>query len=663
MSALALPLPSATPASASRPAEEPVTRRLARRFGHGHPAARLVRAVLALACLAAALVLLGFLYFKSTSADPTVRAEVESALRAIRQDDTDWSAEVLRTKLGIAEDYDAIVALDRGVRARIARLATHPAAADPAFRTSLGALDGAFRHKAERSDRFKSHNSILRNSLRYLPTAAAEARAALSGVAGNTAREADALLAHALTESLKYAVVADESHRAGMQEAIERLQARTAALPAGDARDAAGVFLVHAHTVLRFKRDEEALLAAVTQAPTVRNLDLAIKTFESGAAFAASAADFWRTLLALYCGALLALAAAFAWRLRGSYVALNRANSALSAANDGLEARVLERTRELEAALKSLKESESQLVQSEKMSSLGQMVAGVAHEINTPLAYVRSNLEVLAERAGVSAAIAAHAAELVTRLAHPDREPEALNACFQTLARLTQSSSADGTADELGRLAHDGLHGIAQISDIVTNLKNFSRLDLSKTTWFDVRDGLDSTLVIARNVVKSHHVVKEFTEVPKIECSPSQLNQVFLNLITNAAQALPAAGGILTLRTRAEGKEVRIEVSDNGKGIAPEHLPRIFDPFFTTKPVGEGTGLGLSIAYKIVNAHGGRIAVDSTPGCGTTFSVFLPAQGLQRKAAARRPSRVAAAPSQRTAAAPIPREAPASLLA
>jgi signal transduction histidine kinase len=177
---------------------------------------------------------------------------------------------------------------------------------------------------------------------------------------------------------------------------------------------------------------------------------------------------------------------------------------------------------------------------------------------------------------------------------------------------------------ELGGLVKDGLYGTGEMAEIVGNLKDFSRLDRSKVTSFNLNDGVASSLGLARHMLKSVNVIRQFGEIPAITCAPSQINQVFLNLITNAAQALPASKGEITLTTRADSGGVAVEVADNGKGIPPEVLPKIFDPFFTTKEVGEGTGLGLSISHKIVEQHGGRIAVASEVGKGTRFTVWLP---------------------------------------
>jgi signal transduction histidine kinase len=205
--------------------------------------------------------------------------------------------------------------------------------------------------------------------------------------------------------------------------------------------------------------------------------------------------------------------------------------------------------------------------------------------------------------------------------------PKDLQEAFGTTkARLTQIRDHRVIAD-LEALSHDGLHGIEQIGELVSNLKNFSRLDRSKVASFNVNEGVSATLLIAKPQLRGIALERKFGEIPSITCSPSQVNQVFLNLVTNAAQALDKPEKRITITTRREGADaIAVEVADNGSGIKPEVLPKIFDPFFTTKEVGKGTGLGLSIVYKIVTQHGGRIDVKSEVGKGTVFTVVLPMQ-------------------------------------
>jgi two-component system NtrC family sensor kinase len=328
--------------------------------------------------------------------------------------------------------------------------------------------------------------------------------------------------------------------------------------------------------------------------------------------------DRWRVYLAFYAAALLVGVGYLAARV-------GQAQAALRAANENLERRVVERTHELQSALQRLRESEAQLVQTEKMSSLGQLVAGVAHEINTPLAYVKNSVASVSDRLVDLEQAIAQSEQLLALLQSASPDGNALQACFASLGERLARLARDQVLHDLETLTRDGLHGIEQISDLVTNLRNFSRLDRSRVASYNVNESVRGTLLIARPLLRNVDVEKRLGEVPSITCSPSQVNQVLLNLVTNAAQAIERPDGRIVVTTRREGTAaVAIEVSDNGRGIAPEVLPRIFDPFFTTKDVGKGTGLGLSIAYKIVSAHGGRIDVRTQPGDGTTFTVTLP---------------------------------------
>jgi signal transduction histidine kinase len=215
--------------------------------------------------------------------------------------------------------------------------------------------------------------------------------------------------------------------------------------------------------------------------------------------------------------------------------------------------------------------------------------------------------------------------KLLALLRAGTRDTNQLSQQFALTQDLIRQFREHRVLDELQELVKDGLHGIEQITEIVTNLRNFARLDRSRIATVNLNDGLNNTLLLAKHELKGHTINKHFTDLPGVTCSPSQINQVFLNLINNAAQSIEAGHGVISLTTRREGLDhVAVEIADNGKGIPPEVLPKIFDPFFTTKAVGKGTGLGLSIAYKIVEQHGGTLSVDSAVGVGTKFTVVLP---------------------------------------
>jgi signal transduction histidine kinase len=267
-----------------------------------------------------------------------------------------------------------------------------------------------------------------------------------------------------------------------------------------------------------------------------------------------------------------------------------------------LEERVRQRTAELTEAnqrltdtLRELRQTQARLVQSEKMAALGTLVAGVAHEINTPLGAITSNVDVVVRGLGKLAPSVA-----------PDRAPalRALDELLRTTAEACQ-----------------------RISAIVKNLKNFARLDEAEWKHADLREGMDSTLALVEHLHRGRiEIVREYGAVRLVACHPGQLNQVFMNLLVNAIQAI-AERGTIRVRIVEDAAHVQIDVADTGSGIAAANLARIFDPGFTTKGVGVGTGLGLAICHQIVTAHDGTISVSSQPGVGSTFSVRIPLAG------------------------------------
>ncbi len=259
----------------------------------------------------------------------------------------------------------------------------------------------------------------------------------------------------------------------------------------------------------------------------------------------------------------------------------------------------------------------SQLQQSEKMASIGQLSAGVAHEINNPIGFIYSNLGTLEKYVQGS-----------FDMLDLYEKAEAMIVDVDTRTQLKiarEKLDIPFLKEDLHALVDESKDGITRVKKIVQNLKDFSHLDSSDDWCFSkIHDGIDSTLSAINNEMMGKvDVVKEYGELPEVECLPSQLNQVVMSLLVNATQALNE-GGTITIRTGQHGSEVWVDVVDNGKGIELEHIEKIFDPFFTTKPIGKGTGLGLSLAYGIVEKHHGRIEVKSTVGKGATFRVWLP---------------------------------------
>ncbi|HEY8153996.1 MAG TPA: ATP-binding protein [Myxococcota bacterium] len=255
--------------------------------------------------------------------------------------------------------------------------------------------------------------------------------------------------------------------------------------------------------------------------------------------------------------------------------------------NETLEARVEERTREL-------REIQAQLTQAEKMKSLGQLVAGVAHELNNPIGFVHANLQLLEE-------------------------------FIQKLVEGQQSEAdTERIRESIGKLLARSREGTQRVKKIVQDLRTFSRMDQADLQEVDLHEEIDRTLALMEPRFKNAiQVVRDYGILPRVRCYPGQLNQVFLNLLMNACDAIDGKG-VIRIETRRTEAGVTLEFHDSGPGIPPEIQSRIFDPFFTTKPVGVGTGLGLSLSHGIIERHGGRIRVDSEPGRGATFVIDLP---------------------------------------
>jgi signal transduction histidine kinase len=271
--------------------------------------------------------------------------------------------------------------------------------------------------------------------------------------------------------------------------------------------------------------------------------------------------------------------------------------------------RILELERNLAEQNRALREAQAALVQSEKLASLGRLAAGVAHEINNPIAYVTNNVAVL--RRDMQAALDALDA-------HRRGDPAAA-------ARVEEATDLGYFRENFARTCDKTLDGLRRVREIVTNLRDFARLDEAEFKEADLNAAVQSTIEIVGHQAREAGVRLEAAlgPVPPVPCHPGKVNQVFLNLLTNAIEAC-GPGGAVTVRTRADPGGVVVEVQDTGSGIRPEHRARLFEPFFTTKPVGQGTGLGLSVSFGIVRDHGGSIEVESEVGRGSTFRVRLP---------------------------------------
>ena len=545
-----------------------------------------------------------YLYRNTQAVDPARHGRVLDAIRNARQIDADWNLDMLKSLAEVHRNYDVLAApLARmtatqellGVEAR--------AGGGPRVEKAQAAVDDVLARKTEYIEQFKSIDALLKNSLRYLPTAHGQLQPVL--------RRADAALESDLSALvagvLKYQVLPDEGTAAALRGALPSLRANARGL-APALRDNIEHILVHVEAVLRERARQAALLEDLAQVPVAAKLDAL------GAAFTVRfdaelqrQARFQQYLLAYSALALVAAACAIGYVLYRGATELQRMNEVVRQATT------------------ALRQSETQLVHAEKMSMLGEVVSGIVHEINTPLGYLRSGLE--SSRDNLDAVLQPHAFHtglLLGLLQAEAPDPAALAAQAARVDSLQQKLAAEGILEETGTLLDDGIEGVRQINETVVNLLNFSRLGRARVTGCRVETGLDSTLKLASHFLASRRVVRRYGATPEIQCDLSQLNQVFLNVIKNAAQATQPDGEIVITTSAAADAGVRVDIADNGAGIPEQDLPQIFEAFFTGRKEDGGTGLGLSISQKIVESHGGSIGVVSSPGLGATFSIFLP---------------------------------------
>jgi signal transduction histidine kinase len=558
------------------------------------------------------LILLTGLFFKTQALNLDRHYQIINQFRQIHQLDAVVNADILKSRFSLAANYDPLVDNVSQLRQKLDQLDQSLNIAQREVTPPWQALVQLLTEKETAVEYFKSQNAVLQNSLRYVPQATHNL----------IARETQQLvlvnqLNTFLQDLLNYNLNAREEFQPKILDDIDQLTELQRQQPEAIAKEL-NHLIKHGKTILRLKSELGTAVEDLLAMPSAQRIDQVELSYEFYHKQLLQQANFYRLLL--YAVLVAAL---------GYIVVLYRSqqrSQLLKQANVWLEQQVQERTVALEGTLQDLQQSQSHLVQAEKMSGLGQLVAGIAHEVNNPINFIAANIKPAQQ-------YALDLLELVSLYQQHEAQP---NPAIQA---YREEIDLEFIQQDLPQLLSSMQSGTTRITELVVSLRNFSRLDESAMKYVQVHEGIDSTLLILKHRLQATSarpaiaIERDYGELPLVHCYPGPLNQVFMNLMANAIDALEEAliaGDVvsptLTIRTRSlDQTSIEVRIIDNGTGIPEEVRSRIFDPFFTTKPVGQGTGLGLSISYQIITErHGGSLAVESQLGQGTAFMIRLP---------------------------------------
>ncbi|MBX2809023.1 MAG: hypothetical protein KTR20_10375 [Cellvibrionaceae bacterium] len=565
--------------------------------------------VLVVLLLAAGSALAYVYYDNSRRVDSDDYISTLAAINELKRADAELNTLMLKSRYGLQDDYDDLanhsVGLNKTFDALKASAIGRYYANDNDLESLVDEYEEMLNIKNDLVENFKSHNAVLRNSIKYAPGLGEQLIRTLEAQGSDRVEVLknlnQALYRWALYTSDEQAEIIQANANEVLalmplfEDQVPLIEYNTHILTVVDEQAQTQQYLQHA-----LDMGTEAMLEKLQSSYTGQYF----KRVQQGGKL-----RYYAVLYGILC---LLMALYFIWQLRRSYARL--------------EDKVDERTREINTAYEQLKDSQEQLVQSEKMASLGQMVSGIAHEINTPLAYVNNNVSTVNKLFSNMDRLMQGLGRVYDAAVKRPGNKKTLAADLLEVLRRYRLIDREELVVEAKELLNDSAHGLNNISALVGDLRDFARLDRQDMALFDVREGVNTALKIATSILREHQValVKEFDDIPLIKCTASKLNQAFLNIITNAAQAMGTSGGTLTIKITSAGDQIVIVFADTGTGMNEQTKAKIFDPFFTTKPVGKGTGLGLSISYTIIKEHNGSIDVVSTENEGTVFTLKLP---------------------------------------
>jgi signal transduction histidine kinase len=580
------------------------------------------------------------LFLKTQTLNVNQHYQVLDELRHLKQLDLTLNADLLKSRFGLYSNYDTLTSSAQQFQHSLSLTAAHlQLAKSRAIAQPLAQLQQMSADKDIQIEHFKSELAVLNNSLRYLPTATQNLITDLAQSNPELSERLKDFLQQQLIDNLK----ADEDMQAQLLQTIETLEQRLSSGRPGAAAQAAQPspldlrvvnLTQHSRTILRAKEEVGGLMVALLNASSATTIEQLTLAYEHEHKQLLQDANFYRLLLY---GLMVALLGYVAVLLQ-----VRQKAQALKTSNQQLEAQVSLRTQALQQSLEDFQRSQAQLIQAEKMSGLGQLVAGIAHEVNNPINFIYANVKPAQQYAlDLLALVGCYARH------YPQPHPDILD--------LTETIDLAFISEDLPNLLTSMKSGADRIRDLVLSLRNFSRLDESDRKVVNLHDGIKSTVLILQHRLKATpdglrptgghrpeiQLVYDYGDLPPVHCYPGQINQVLMNILANGIDALEESvlkTGLIhpTIRietTLLRPEIVQIRMIDNGPGIPEAIRQRIFDPFYTTKPIGKGTGLGLSISYQIVvEKHAGKLECFSEPGQGTEFRIQLPVQPARAEA-------------------------------
>ena len=576
------------------------------------------KAPIILISLLAVLLLSGialYIFKASTPDTKKLNSELEESMSELSAFNTNVNLFALRNRINLDSDYDELVkytkSLDQSIKNIDANILGQHNFNDTLVQNRFNQLRESVINKLELIENFKTHNSVLRNSEKYAPIVG---KRLLNTAQTQNLSDAVVIYRNTVISVMEYASQESENSSQELSALIALLPATESIMPDSALVDIIE-FTSHANTVLFEKSLTDAYLTKAIDTSLEQSIDSFKQTLLQWSQRFDARNALIETLSIAYIVFLLVILTVVIFILRSLY--------------SNLEKKVTQKTNEVERTFEELKKSEGQLMQAEKMSSLGQLVAGIAHEINTPLGYVSSNLSTVENNIKELKIIYDLASLLSKEVSSGNKNSKVISSYLKKIIITYRELHKGEIITETKELLQDSVTGIEEISQLVISLNEFSRIDEGNRSTVNIKNSLKSAIKINSTIVGSRKIIENYQDVPDIEFVPVQLNQVFLNVLTNAAQATDDQTGTIEIKTYHNDDFVTVEFIDNGEGMNENVRKHIFDPFFTTKDVNEGTGLGMSITYKVIKSHGGDIEIESELGKGSKITLILPIKRAQ----------------------------------